>query len=90
MTVSQFSITGSQARMARAGLRLSVRQIAEAANVSPNTVTRAEADLPVNTSTLAVLRQALEAKGARFGSDGSVIANAIDPEDDSVAGEPQA
>lgn len=66
--------------MARAGLRLSVRQVAEAANVSPNTVTRAEADLPVNTSTLAVLRQALEDKGARFGSDGSVVASPADLE----------
>ncbi|MCJ2068489.1 hypothetical protein MKK75_06655 [Methylobacterium sp. J-030] len=47
--------------------------------MSPNTVTRAEADLPVNTSTLAVLRRALEAKGARFGSDGSVVAHAIGP-----------
>ncbi|XYD11772.1 helix-turn-helix domain-containing protein [Methylobacterium sp. NMS12] len=59
--------------MARAGLRLSVREVAEAAKVSPNTVTRVEADLPVNTSTLAVLRQALEAAGADFRSDGSVV-----------------
>jgi transcriptional regulator with XRE-family HTH domain len=75
--------------MARAGLRLSVRQIAEAANVSPNTVTRAEADLPVNTSTLAVLRQALEAKGARFGSDGSVIAGPVSAEGDSISSDPE-
>lgn len=58
--------------MARAGLRLNVRAVAEAASVSPTTVTKVEADQPVNTSTLAVLRQALEKAGAEFRPDGSV------------------
>ncbi|MGU3387283.1 multiprotein-bridging factor 1 family protein [Methylobacterium sp. D53M] len=70
--MTQNYVTGSQARMARAALRLSVRDVAAAANVSPNTVTRVEADLPVNTSTLLALRQAFEAAGVQFTADGFV------------------
>ena len=58
--------------MARAALRMSVRDLAEAAHVSPNTVTRVEAEQPVNTSTLIAIRQAMEAAGAEFRQDGSV------------------
>ncbi len=57
---------GSQARMARAALKLSVRDLAAAAKVSPNTVTRVEAGLPVNNSTAAAIRAALEAAGVEF------------------------
>jgi transcriptional regulator with XRE-family HTH domain len=35
-------------RMARAAVKLSVRKVAERAKVSPNTVARIEAGLPVN------------------------------------------
>ncbi len=57
---------GSQARMARAALKMSVRDLAAAAKVSPNTVTRVEAGLPVNNSTVAAIRSALEAAGVEF------------------------
>ena len=57
---------GNQARMARAALKLSVRGLAAAARVSPNTVTRVEAGLPVNNSTVAAIRSALEAAGVIF------------------------
>jgi transcriptional regulator with XRE-family HTH domain len=57
---------GSQARMARAALKMSVRDLAAAAKVSPNTVTRVEAGLPVNNSTVAAIRAALEAAGVIF------------------------
>ncbi len=57
---------GSQARMARAALKLSVRELAAAAKVSPNTVTRVEAGLAVNNSTVAAIRAALEAAGIEF------------------------
>ena len=57
---------GNQARMARAALKLSVRALASAAKVSPNTVTRVEAGLPVNNSTVAAIRGALEAGGVQF------------------------
>jgi transcriptional regulator with XRE-family HTH domain len=52
--------------MSRAALRLGVRDLAAAAKVSPATVTRIEADQPANTSTLSVVRAALEAAGVEF------------------------
>lgn len=59
-------ITGSQARMARAALKLGVRDVAKVAKVSPATVTRVEADQSANASTLAAIRAALEAAGVEF------------------------
>jgi transcriptional regulator with XRE-family HTH domain len=52
--------------MARAALKMSVRDLAAKAKVSPNTVTRVEAGLPVNNSTVAAIRAALEAAGVLF------------------------
>jgi len=52
--------------MARAALKMSVRELAAAAQVAPNTVTRVEADLSSNTSTLLALRRVLEAEGVEF------------------------
>ena len=52
--------------MARAALKLSVRDVASAAKVSPNTVTRLEAGLTVNASTIAAIRAALESAGVIF------------------------
>jgi transcriptional regulator with XRE-family HTH domain len=59
-------MNGDQARMARAALKLGVRDVADAAKVSPNTVTRLEAGLPVNNSTIAAIRAALESAGVIF------------------------
>jgi transcriptional regulator with XRE-family HTH domain len=59
-------MNGDQARMARAALKLSVRDVASAARVSPNTVTRLEAGGPVNHSTTAAIRAALESAGVIF------------------------
>lgn len=59
-------VTGAQMRMARAALRMDVRALAKAADVSPNTVTRVEAENSVNSSTLAAIRRALEAAGVEF------------------------
>ncbi|MFC3003332.1 helix-turn-helix domain-containing protein [Falsiroseomonas tokyonensis] len=59
-------ITGTQLRMARAALKMGVRDVAAAAKVSPATVTRIEADQPANASTLAAIRTALEAAGVEF------------------------
>lgn len=59
--------------MARAALQWGVRELARKARVSPSTVNRFETDQGVpNNSTLAVLRQALEAGGVRFTDDGCV------------------
>ena len=52
--------------MARAGLRMGVREVAAAAKVSPATLSRVEADQPANASTLAAIRAALEAAGVEF------------------------
>jgi DNA-binding XRE family transcriptional regulator len=52
--------------MARAALKLGVRDLAAWAKVSPATVTRIEADQPANASTLAAIRAALEAAGVEF------------------------
>ena len=63
-------MTGAQARMARAALKMSVRDLAAVAKVSPNTITRIEADLPSNNSTVAAIRRALEAAGVEFTDGG--------------------
>jgi transcriptional regulator with XRE-family HTH domain len=63
---STMRVNGTQVRMARAGLKMNVRQLAAAAEVSPNTITRVEADLPANTATLGAIRRALEEAGVEF------------------------
>ncbi|MFT9459472.1 MAG: helix-turn-helix transcriptional regulator [Acetobacter orientalis] len=45
-------ITGTQLRMARAALRLGVRELAEEAKISPATISRIEGGYPANVSTL--------------------------------------
>ena len=52
--------------MARAALKLGIRDVAQAARVSPTTVIRVEADLPANAATIAAIRTALEAAGVEF------------------------
>ncbi len=59
-------ISGLQVRMARAALKIGIRDLARAAEVSPTTVTRIEADLPSNSATLRALQRALEAAGIEF------------------------
>jgi transcriptional regulator with XRE-family HTH domain len=59
-------ITGTQLRMARASLKIGVRDVAAMAKVSPATVTRIENDQPANASTLAAIRAALETAGVLF------------------------
>lgn len=52
--------------MARAALKWSVRDVAGAAQVSPNTVTRIESGGVSNASTLNAIRRAFEAAGVSF------------------------
>jgi len=52
--------------MARAALKMGVRDLASAARVSPNTVTRVEAEGSANSSTLSALQRALEEAGVQF------------------------
>jgi transcriptional regulator with XRE-family HTH domain len=59
-------ITPSQARMARAALKWGVREVAQAAKVSPATVTRFETEQAVNASTIEAIQRALESAGIEF------------------------
>ena len=62
-------ITAAQVRGARAILRMKVAELAELADVSPNTIIRVEADKGVNTTTLKALQAALEGAGIRFAGE---------------------
>ena len=59
-------ITALQARMGRAALRLGVRDVASAARVAIGTISRVEAGLPANESTLEAIQLALESLGLEF------------------------
>jgi hypothetical protein len=52
--------------MAHAAAKLGVRELGAVAKVSPNTITRAEADGALNPSTIAAIQRALEAAGVEF------------------------
>jgi transcriptional regulator with XRE-family HTH domain len=61
------AITPLQLRLARTALKLGVRELAEAANVSPTTVTRFESGRGgVHSGTLASLEAALVSRGVVF------------------------
>src|SRR5215472_17566570 len=55
-----------QLRMARAALRWGVRELAERAGVTANTVTRIENGADAKQSTIDALQRALEAAGIEF------------------------
>ena len=60
------AITPAQCRMARAALELGVRDLATAAKVSTNTITRFEGGEALRGRTVAAIRAALEAAGIAF------------------------
>ena len=62
----------TQCKMARIGLGLGVRDLAELADVSPNTITRFERGEKLRPRTIKAIREALEGKGAEFAENGSV------------------
>jgi transcriptional regulator with XRE-family HTH domain len=59
--------------MARAALNLGVRDVAEAAGVSTNTITRLERGEELLPRTVAAIRSAFEAAGVIFLADGESI-----------------
>lgn len=68
-------------RMARSGLGLSVRDLAELAGVNKATIVRLEAGLqPARSSTIDAVRNALEQAGASFlsGEGPGIIAVSIE------------
>lgn len=59
--------TADQIRMARAGLRISVRELSKASGVAESTILRFEGDKGgMQTGTLARLQKALEKEGIVF------------------------
>ncbi len=58
--------------MARAALGWGVRDLAEAAKVSPDTVARLERGEPLRERTVEAIRRALEVGGVEFTPDGGV------------------
>ena len=58
--------------MARVALDWGVRDLAEAAEMSPNTVSRIEGGEDAKASTLSKIQTVLEANGVRFNQDGCV------------------
>lgn len=59
-------LTAQQCRMARAALNIGVRELAHAADVSPNTIARLERGEALHRRTLAHVQGALEAQGVAF------------------------
>ncbi len=59
-------MTPEQCKMARAGLGLGVRELADIAKVSTNTITRFERGEPLKERTLDAIRAALESGGVEF------------------------
>ena len=66
-------ITHVQCRMARAALGWSTRDLAKHSHVGATTIARFEGGKAANPSTLALLKQALEAAGVRFTDDGGIV-----------------
>lgn len=65
----------AQVRMARAALRIGVRELAELADVTPATVTRFETEKGgLQLSSAEAIRRALEAQGVQFLEGGHVAA----------------
>ena len=59
-------MTPEQCKMARAGLGLSVRELAEKARVSTNTITRFEGGEPLKERTLDTIRDVFTSAGVEF------------------------
>lgn len=59
-------MNAAQCRMARSALQLGVRELADAAQVSPTTIVRFEGGTEIKPRTVAAIRGALEAAGVIF------------------------
>lgn len=68
-------MTPAQVRMARAALRIGVRELAQLAKVTPATITRFETEKGgLQHSSAEAIRRALEAEGVQFLEGGAVSA----------------
>lgn len=68
-----------QVRMARAALGWSIRELAQIADLSANTISTLENGKEVSRGTLLVLRDVFEKHKVRFATDGSVSPPPEDP-----------
>lgn len=59
-------MNATQCKMARAATGLGVRELAQAAGVSPDTIARLERGEHLRESTVSVIRAALERAGVEF------------------------
>lgn len=66
-----------QSRMARAALQLGIRDLAKAAKVSSNTISRLESGEELRERTADDVRRAFEVKGVRFIEDDEWVGVAI-------------
>ncbi len=62
-----------QCRMARAGLSITTRDLADAARVSISTITRFESGQTIPSLTVALFQKALERQGVDFVADGPKV-----------------
>lgn len=62
-----------QSRMARSALGIQIKQLADAAKVSTNTITRLENGELLRDRTLEDIRRAYEVAGARFIEEGEWV-----------------
>jgi DNA-binding XRE family transcriptional regulator len=62
----------AQARMARAATGLTLREVATAIKINPNTITRIESGKDAMGNTLKKIREFYESKGIEFSPDGGV------------------
>ena len=69
-------MTPLQCRMARAGLGLGVRELADKAQVSTNTITRMERGDALQPRTVEAIRSALETEGVVFIDQGAYSGDA--------------
>ncbi|WP_260011043.1 helix-turn-helix transcriptional regulator [Sulfitobacter sp. W074] len=69
-------MNGSQARMARALVKLGVREIASAAGVTPNTISRIENGSDAKQSTINAVQTVYEDMGVKFLAAGDVTTSA--------------
>jgi len=77
-------ITAKQIRMARAGLKLSQKALAEGAGINRDTLSAIEAGGTPYASTVSVVVDHLKSLGAEFGADGWVrVEGHIVDEDES-------
>lgn len=59
-------MNAAQCKMARAATGLGIRELAQSAEVSPNTISRLERGEELKPATVAAIRAALEVAGVEF------------------------